>query len=284
MKSEQVASFVSESVAGFSGMRNKEWIQHMSGQLNNSVSIAFSILNLLSESRPFITTQDVTQDLQINQTTAYRFLRTLEELGALVAVKRGQYRLGVMLADLGERAVANNTLANVVQPYLNELADELKESALATTNNHNRTIVISSTRSRQPYSVNINVGTELEAHCTANGKLWLANLSRDELSHYLTNTERTAYTNNTVVEPQSLGDVIALTRANGYATCLGEREQEISAVGVPVLSRNDKMIMGISVFGPNSHFDDAFQRKAVDVLSKMATRIQASLYGDEKTI
>ncbi|MCF3639831.1 IclR family transcriptional regulator [Rhizobium sp. TRM95111] len=254
----------------------------MSGQLNSSVSTAFSILNLLSESRPVITTQDVTRELAINQTTAYRFLRTLEDLGALVTVKRGQYRLGAVLADLGERAIANNTLAYVVQPYLNEITEELKESALATANHHNRTIVIARTRSRQPYSVNIDVGTELEAHCTANGKLWLANLSEEELNHYLSNSERPAFTAKTIVDAQALKVAVALTRKDGYAICLGEREQEMSAVGVPVLSRSGRMIMGLSVFGPNSHFNEAFRRKSVEVLSKMAVQVQASLYGDNK--
>ncbi len=251
----------------------------MSGQLNGSVLTAFAILKLLSESRPTITTQEVSRELKINSTTAYRFLRTLEVAGALVAIKRGQYRLSAMLSDLGERALANNTLARMVQPYLNEISERLKESVLATANHNNRTVVIARARSARPYSVNIDVGVEMEAHCTANGKLWLANLTDEEFGHYLTNTERKAFTENTIVDVDRLTETIRITREVGHAKCVGEREDEMSAVAVPVLSTSGRMIMGVSVFGPNSHFTEAFCETAIQTLQEVAAQVQASLYG-----
>lgn len=73
-----------------------------------------------------------------------------------------------------------------------------------------------------------------------------------------------------------------MTRNNGYAICIGEREDEMSAVVVAVLSRSGKMIMGMSVFGPNAHFTDDFKELSIVKLSEVAKQVKESLYGDSK--
>ncbi len=76
----------------------------MAQQLNNSVARAFDILRLLGRGRPRLSVADVTRELGLNAITAHRFLKTLEAEGALVQDRKGSYRLGYALVDLGDRA------------------------------------------------------------------------------------------------------------------------------------------------------------------------------------
>jgi hypothetical protein len=42
------------------------------------------------------------------------------------------------------------------------------------------------------------------------------------------------------------------------------------------------MIMGMSVFGPNSHFTDDFKELSIVKLSEVAKQVKEALYGDSK--
>ncbi|WP_163268505.1 IclR family transcriptional regulator [Chelativorans alearense] len=252
----------------------------MSEQLNNSVLTAFEILSLFSNGRQSLTSQIVCKELGLKPITAHRFLRTLEVAGALVSERRGQYRLGLALAHLGSIAASSDVIARIAQPYLDDLASRFRETAIATTYRNNRMVVIASANSSRSYSLNMGVGEPLEMHCTANGKLWLASLTNEQVESFLSSQELQAYTPRTVVDAQRLKVEIEQVRKDGYSFCKGEREAEITAIGVPVLSGVGRMIAGISLVGANSHFGEEFTREALEALRKTAEGISASVAGE----
>src|SRR5690606_6281384 len=96
------------------------------------VSKAFDILRLLGRGRQRISAADVVRELGMNGITAHRFLKTLEAEGALVQVSKGSFRLGYMLVDLGDRALEQDRLGQLLQPLLEDITRELKEASMAT--------------------------------------------------------------------------------------------------------------------------------------------------------
>ncbi|WP_417583435.1 IclR family transcriptional regulator [Pelagibacterium sp.] len=251
----------------------------MAGQLNGSVITAFSVLNLFTPHRPIVTTQDVSRELEMNTVTAYRFLRSLEAAGAIVASQRGHYRLGLSLADLGERAVSADFIAAQVQPYLNALSDDLGETALATKYSRGRVEIVARALSSRPYAMHMPVGSVLEPHCTANGKLWLASLPPEELRRYLDNEKRASFTAQTITDASAIIKEVEEVNRRGYALCLREREVEISAVAVAVKTRSGSTVAGLSIFGPSWRFSDQYVQNAVGKLKSVASEISSHLYG-----
>jgi IclR family pca regulon transcriptional regulator len=255
----------------------------MAPQINGSVVKAFEILKLFSEQRPLLSSADIVSELGLNAITAHRFLKTLEHVGAVVPEARGIYRLGYLFADLGDRVLRDDALAQVIQPRLNRVTDRLNEAAMATVFRGDMVVCIARSVSRRALSVDIRVGSRLEAYCTAHGKLWLAHLPEAERRRYFADVRRIRFTRNTLVdEPALMGELDAIA-ARGYAVNDCEREDGIRAVAVPVTTRSGRMIAGLSVFGPSPRMDQGVMTAALDVLRQAAGEIEDRLYGATAT-
>lgn len=251
----------------------------MATQLNNSVGKAFSILKLIGEGLPEISAADLTRELGMNGITAHRFLKTLEKAGALVQVTKGTYRLGYTLVDLGDRALNDNSLGRVLQPCLNRLTAEFKEASMATAFQADMVVCIARAVSNRSLSVDIRVGTRLEAYCTAHGKTWLAHLPMDERDRYFAAARFERFTDATLLDRADLERQFETIRTQGFALNDGEREEGIRAVAVPVLTDTGRMVAGLSLFGPSTRLTDAVVEEAVAQLKIEAAAARQLLYG-----
>lgn len=244
----------------------------MATGFNNSILRAFAILDLFDEQRTEISSATVSRELGTNAITAHRFLKTLEHVGAVTAVDRGRYRLGYRLINLAAAAGDPRYVALRLQPTLNALARAANESAMATVFDGRSVVCIATAMSERAVAFAARVGARFEAYATANGKVWLSQLSDSALRHYLDTVPRIALSARTLVSRDALMADIAAIRRQGYATNIGEREDDLMAVAAPVRSRGGTVVAGISVFGPSNRFDGAASKRAVDLLLRAAKK------------
>lgn len=254
----------------------------MAAKLNESVLKAFAILDLFGELRTELSATEIAKATGLNGVTVHRFLRSLEAAGALTCAKRGVYRLGYHLLDLGERVRRSNQLTATVQPLLNALTQDLRESSLATQFERDAAVCVAYAIADRPFTINVPLGKRLDAHASANGKLWLAHMPAEERARYFEQTELRAHSSRTVTAREALAAELETIRAQGFACNRGESEESLRAIAVPVLGPKGNMIAGISVFGPESRFDAAFQADALAKLRHTATALTHALYGDGK--
>lgn len=251
----------------------------MATQLNNSVSKAFDILRLLGRGRQRVSAADVVRELGMNAITAHRFLKTLEAEGALVQVSKGSFRLGYMLVDLGDRALEQDRLGQLMQPLLEEITGDLKEASMATIYQTGMVVCVARAMPQRSLSVDIRVGDRLEAYCTAHGKMWLAHVSPREREKYLSSLKFEAFTNRTITARAELEEEIELSRQRGFSYNMGEREEGITAIAVPVLTSGGRMVAGLSMFGPTSRINRDTLDSAIDRLKSAACEASVLLYG-----
>lgn len=251
----------------------------MAAQINGSVVKAFEILRLFTPDRPVIAAADLVRELGLGGVTAHRFLKTLEQVGALVAESRGQYRLSFVFADLASRLMDGQMLARLAQPVLTALSADLDEASMATVFRSDRVVVIARAASRRPLMVDVRVGAELEAWCTAHGKLWLAHLGEDELARYLERIPRHRFTETTVIDEAGLRSELARIRAEGVSENRGEREEGLGAVAVPVRTRAGRLVTTLSVFGPAARVASDGRTRILPRLIRAAAALEQALYG-----
>lgn len=248
-------------------------------QLNNSVAKAFAILKLFGEARSQVSAADLSRELGMNGITAHRFLKTLEAEGALVQVSKGTYRLGYTLVDLGDRALQEEELGRILQPVLDALTADLQEASMATLYQNGMVVCIARAMSTRSLSVDVRVGHRLEAYCTAHGKLWLAHVPERERKRYLDTVEFQRMTDHTITDKPTLVAEIDAVRAAGHATNLGEREDGITAIAVPILAGSGRMIAGLSLFGPSIRMDETMRERALARLEDAVGEAKELLYG-----
>ena len=253
----------------------------MATPLNNSVLKGFEILSLFSPSRREISSATVVERMGMNNATAHRFLMTLEHAGAVRSTKRGYYALGPKIEELGWIAEETDALAQVLQPEIDGLSRDLNESVMVCRLTRHGPTCVAVANSTRPISVNITVGTLLPLHSTAQGKLWLAEMSPAERSARLSAQKVVgSQTPNSIAE--KLETELARIRDQGYALNLGDNEPDIAAVSVPIRDTAGKTVLTLSAFGMLSRFDARFLGKARDRLLATAGRIRGKPTFDPK--
>jgi DNA-binding IclR family transcriptional regulator len=90
-------------------------------------------------------------------------------------------------------------------------------------------------------------GSQLEAYCSAIGKILLAGLSDEELNRYAAEGDFVRLTCNTIVEPHLLLDEIELVRKRGWAVDAEEITMGLHCVAVPISDRAGKTVAAASI-------------------------------------
>ena len=244
----------------------------MSTPLNNSLLRGFEILSLFAPSLREISAATVVERLGMNNATAHRFLMTLAHVGAVRSTRRGYFALGPKIEELGWLAEVTDSLSSVLQPEIDALSRELNESVMACRLTRHGPTCVAVANSARPISVNIRVGTLLPLHVTAQGKLWLADMSPSE--------RRSRLVAPSVAGPQisvrglaKLEEELQDIQLRGYALNLGDNEPDIAAISVPVKNCTGNTMVTLSAFGMLSRFDDEFLEKAKERLMAAACRI-----------
>lgn len=251
----------------------------MATALNGTLLKGFSILSLFSEDQPTVTAALVCKELKMNTATAHRFLTTLEEAGALICNQRGSYSLGFQLVELGNLAQLSNPLAALVQPALTGLSNKLNLSAMASRFTRAGVMCFATQSANRQVAVGIKVGTVLEPHASAQGRIWLAYMSEADQNAFFKKEHLKAFNKNTLANREHLEAEFRKILEQGYSCNFGEREADIGAIAVPVLSASGKLIMTLSVFGLRSLFDEETNTKVLKELKRSSEDLKSKLYG-----
>jgi IclR family acetate operon transcriptional repressor len=115
------------------------------------------------------------------------------------------------------------------------------------------------------------VGRASVAHATAVGKVFLAHGGAIPAGPLL------AYTERTIVDHDVLRIEVAGVRERGWGQAVGEREEDLNAIAVPVMDRAGQLVAILGIQGPAVRFSPGAMRSAVELLMERADRISAAL-------
>lgn len=215
-----------------------------------TIDKAFNILDLFF-SHEELGAADVALMLNLNRSTAFRLLTSLEKGGILQRTQKAKYRLGSKLYSLGQLAYRRLDLTSIVRPYLQRIMEETGETAfLAISDGTTGIIYLDRVVSTACLRIDITMGYRMNAHQTSVGKAILAHQSDSFLEEYLKNMDCTPATDNTIITPQQLYKEIAMIRRCGYACDNEESEKGLICYGSAILDTSGVSIAGISVSGP----------------------------------
>lgn len=218
-----------------------------------SVVRALSILNAIDGGSKGIST--IAKELDLSKGTIFDLMKTLESMGYVVQEKESEkYRIGPALRRLAASATANVDIVEVARPHLQALADESGEVAQMGKREGFAVLYVFRANSRKVtrmLALNSQVGRLSPLHCTSMGKLFLAHMPEAELAQFLQTTELTAYTERTLTKEQELRAELQRIREQGYSLNLGEFEDGVSSVAVPVLRADGRVIAGVNVAMPS---------------------------------
>ena len=237
-----------------------------------AVQRAVTILGELADARGELGTNEIARRTGINVSSISRILATLVAGGLVEHVAAtGRYRLGVGVIRLASAVHDRLDIRSLARPHLEELAARLQETVTLSVPGEHEVITLDFVQS--PLSVRsvAQVGRASAAHATAVGKVFLAyggTVPAGRLS---------AFTERTIVDHEVLRVEVAQARERGWAQALGEREEDLNAVAVPVLGQAGSPVAILGIQGPAVRFSPRVMRSATELLLDRAEQISAGL-------
>jgi len=237
-----------------------------------AVQRAIAILGELASARGELGTNEIARRTGINVSTISRILATLVSGGLVEHVTAtGRYRLGVGIIRLANAAGERLDVRSLARPHLQDLASQVQETVTLSVPGGHEAVTLDYVQS--PLSVRsvAEVGRASAAHATAVGKVFLAHGGTAPAGPLH------AYTEHTIVDHDVLRAEVERVRARGWGQAVGEREEDLNAVAVPVLDPAGQLVAILGIQGPAARFSPRVMRSAVELLMERAERISLAL-------
>ena len=189
-----------------------------------------------------------------------------------------EFSLRPKVLELGYAYLSGLALPEVAQPHLEELSEKLNESSSISVLDGHHIVYVARVATKRIMTVAISVGTRFPAYAASMGRVLLAGLPEAELDKYLAEATFTAFTAQTVTEPDQLSVVIGGVRRQGYSIVDQELEEGLRALAAPIRDASGTVTAAINVSAHASRYatDDMLTR-LLPALLDTAARIEADL-------
>ncbi len=248
-----------------------------------SVGRALDLLELVAnQGREGARLTDLARDLSLSKAAAYAILQTLLAHGFIVDFGEGsnrRYRLGMMLARLGDLAVANTVLTDVALPELRQLTAETGMTSRVAILDDGHAVVIGRVDAPGAVRFDAALGRRELPHCSAVGKAMLAALPAAEAEHILNQFELVQRTPHTITEVSVLMQQLADVAERGWAVDDEEDTEGVACIGACVLDRNGRPAGAISVTSLKQRDWSSRKEEIAAKVKQCAARISAQLSG-----
>ncbi|ANZ26093.1 IclR family transcriptional regulator [Rhodococcus sp. WB1] len=213
------------------------------------------VLDLFTVQQPEWGVSEVAAAIDVPRSSAHALLSSLVDTGLLQCRARGRYRLGWRVVELGETLRGTVDVRSCAAPVLERLVEKCGETThLAVMDRWNVLYVDKILGNHNITVQGARIGTRLDAHSTAVGKVLLAQLEEIEVRRYLATRPLRRLTPSTTTNPQALLDALAGVRSAGFAADLGETVSEVHCVAAPVRDDLGSVVAAVSVSVPATRF------------------------------
>lgn len=223
------------------------------------------------------TLDQLAEALGVHKSTALRLLRTLEANRFVRREGGHYYRLGSALFDLANRALEDIDVRSAARPHLVELGAATGHTIHLATLEDDQVVYIDKVDSNHPVRMYSRVGKRAPVHCTAVGKVLVAEWPRDEREKVADRLSYPQLTANTITGPQDFLAELDTVRDRGYAVDRGEHEDFIHCIGAPIHDSGGETVAALSLSVPQVLLDFDGLMALVDDLLHAARAASAEL-------
>jgi len=178
----------------------------------------FSLLEVIARKSRFFTLPALVEETGLPKPTLHRMLQQLESAGMIQREADGRhYGMALRLRRLGEDLLFNSTVHGARHAVLHTLVDEVGESCNITALAGGEVLYLDRVETPAPLRFYLQPGSRVPVHCSASGKLFLAQMSEAQRRRLLEPARLERYTPNTITGRAALEREIAQVQADGYA-------------------------------------------------------------------
>jgi DNA-binding IclR family transcriptional regulator len=195
---------------------------------------------------------ELSEVLDINKSSLHRFLAVLVQMGYVEKSDNGKYEPTLKIYRLGSDVRGRLSLAGIARPHMQALNQSLGETVNLAVFTDNWVVVIERIESAKTLRTNLVIGGHLPAHCTAFGKIFLSDMTSEELARYLSCSPLEPFTKNTLTSRDALERDLAEIRRNGYAIDDQELAEGVRCIAAAIRDESGRVLAAVSISTPCS--------------------------------
>jgi IclR family acetate operon transcriptional repressor len=137
----------------------------------------FSLLEVIARKNHFFSLPALVEETGLPKPTLHRMLQQLESAGMIQREADGRhYGMALRLRRLGEDLLFNSTVHGARHAVLRTLVDEVGESCNITALSGGEVLYLDRVETPAPLRFYLQPGSRVPVHCSASGKLFLAQM------------------------------------------------------------------------------------------------------------
>lgn len=177
-----------------------------------------ALLEVIAQKDQFFSLQSLVEETGLPKPTLHRMLQQLEGAGMLQRDGNGRhYSTGVRLRRLAEDLLLNNIVHGARHAVLRQLVDEIGESCNLTALSGADVLYLDRVETPAPLRFYLASGSRVPAHCSASGKLFLAQMHASQWRRLLEPVVLERFTERTITTMAGLERELKQVKADGYA-------------------------------------------------------------------
>jgi DNA-binding IclR family transcriptional regulator len=218
--------------------------------VSQSLVRALRLLDLVAAGRGTLT--ELAETTGTHKSTVLRLLRDLEEAGLVHHDRQHRYVLGAHLFRLAATALDGFDVRGAAAGRLRELRDEVGQTVhLAVFDGRRATYVDKLEPRDTPVRMASRIGNPAELHCTAVGKVFLADLSVRDRGELVAGLDLVGRTPRTLTSVSDLLTELETIAEHGWAQDHAENETFVNCVAAPVHGPDGRVLAAVSISVPD---------------------------------
>jgi len=256
-----------------SGGRRTDFVQ--------SLDRGLAVIRCFSSEHPSLTLSEVAERTGLTRAAARRFLLTLQELGYVGSSGR-QFSLRPRVLALGYAYLSSFSVAQIAQPHLEDLTEELHESCSVSVLDGDDIVYVARASANRIMTIALTVGTRLPPYPTSMGRVLLAGLPEADLDAHLSRARLRKLTEHTVDDPGQLRAILADVRAKGWAAVDQELEAGVRSIAVPIRDSSGRVVAAINASAhaarvPMRTLEKQFLPRLLDAAEQIDTELASRM-------
>lgn len=220
----------------------------------SAVGRTISILEALSKEES-INLENLAKITGLPKATLLRFLSSLSSLGYVYRDNADMYHLTLKMFSVGSRSLNHVDLINTARPFTKKLAKDLGETVHMGILEEDEAVYLLKEESSYTIRMHSRVGKSIPLYCTAIGKIFLSEMTEQELGRYISSHNMKPFTPKSIRGEKALKEELNRVRERGWSIDDEEHEENIMCLGAPIKDYTGKTIAAISVSWPLFRFD-----------------------------
>lgn len=231
-----------------------------------------NILETLSECESS-NLESLSKQTELPKATLLRFLSSLSNLGYVYRDNADRYHLTLKMFSVGSRSLKYIDLVSTARPFAQELCKTLGETVHMGIPQDDYAVYVLKEESSYTLRMYSRIGKVIPLYCTAIGKIFLAEMSEEELKSYLERNPLKPYTAKSIRGEEALREELERVKKRGYAVDDEEHEEQVMCIACPIKDYENKVVAAISVSWPIFRFNSNDFENTMKQIRKTANKI-----------